>query len=391
MARPKRERKLMRDYYGGAGLAYRIFQESSNNPEGPKKKLVNGKETTENVEIGDQKFSLDTQGFIGWGPIHFEKFLFNSHYVYSQSWGTDMDQIGRFTNSWMKERKAETFIFPTKALIRTHEIAADFRYLDLIPDLELVYSLGIFGRLEMKRQGSSTLGDDNESATTINLLENAVPYLSFQVGRSFRTQFWMPFFTDVNKVDETKTYATYSWSKAGRGKVFSFVSNNELLLTGINSRLLIDGYYYKFKYSSLTLDYDRPGGAISFDFPVFYGLRLQPRVAYNADKYYLKKVRIPGMLKKDGNGAETVNDKAQEYLRTDVNYSFGGGAYIDLGEKNSHRVFLEFSQTQIVSTLLEYNGSSTSWYFGYKWALPSAGLGERRINRFREGVYADSF
>jgi hypothetical protein len=173
------------------------------------------------------------------------------------------------------------------------------------------------------------------------------------------------------------------------------ISNNEVLLPGIDSSLFFDFRAYQYKYSSLTFDRSQPAIAASFDFPIVTNLRAAVKGAYEVDKYYLPKVRIPGMHAKTGDGTGINNSEdteaAEDFDRVDTRYCGGAGVYFDFGSRNEHRLFFDFSWSKAFSTVAEYNSSKISMFGGYRWAIPSASQVERRVSRFQEGSYAGEF
>jgi hypothetical protein len=242
--------------------------------------------------------------------------------------------------------------------------------------------------LSAGRTGSSFWGEELESAETVWLAENMAPYVQARIGRQLRSQVVFPYRTFVSKTDPEQSFATYSWSSSGRGRLFSVFVKNELSLPTIQSSLFVDFRLYQLKYSSLTLDRNRPGFSFMFDFPVFAGLRADLKGAYDLELFYLPKVRIASFRR--GSTGETT-EAAKEFDRRDSNYSVGASAYYDIDSEQTHRVFVDFSMTQIVSTIAEYNGSKQYFLAGYRWSFPGAPQLMRRMRRFNEGTYASEF
>jgi hypothetical protein len=369
--------KGIRSFYGSATVNTGIFTEMHVSPD-PKEK----------EEKVDQKFGLNAEGVVGWGPLFFEGISFLTHYRYAQEWMSDYDQLGRFTNSWLGTPQASTFLFPTKAMVRTHEWASDLRF--TVPDPLWGASLSVGSQflLSAGRTGSAALGENYEVAETIWVMENMAPYVQLRLGNHMRSQLLVPFRTFMDRTDSARSYSTYSWSSAGRGKLASFVLKNEVVFPDISSRLFVDFKYYQLKYSSLTLDRNRPGFSFAFDFPVFGDFRMRAKGAYDLDLFYLPKVRIPSF--RQGEFSEEP-EAAKEYDRRDVRYSAGLSAYFDFGEEQSHRLFVNSSYTQIISTIEEYNGSAMSVLGGYQWSFSGANAVARRTLRFQEGAYAAEF
>lgn len=343
----------------------------------------------------DAKYLAKIEGVAGWGPIHYGNASLISHYRYLQDWWTDPGQLQRFSNGWVSNPTADTFIFPTKTLIRRHEFASDIRYSEPSPIMGFNVSLGAQMFLAWARSGSSLLGEKLEVAESYYSEEGFSPYVVWRFRREYRGQIVFPLRTFMNRADKDQSFATYSFASVGRGRLLSVISNNEVLLLGIDSSLFFDFRIYKYKYSSLTFDRDQPSIAVSFDFPIVAGLRAAVKGAYEVENFYLPKVRVPGMHAKEGDGTGINNkedmEPAEDFKRTDTRYSGGAGVYFDFGSKNEHRLFFDFSWSKAFSTVSEYNSGTISAFGGYRWAFPSASQVERRVSRFQEGTYAGEF
>jgi hypothetical protein len=364
-------------FYASAMIGGGFFQESHVNPD-----------PSEPKQIGDAKITANTDGLIGWGPVSWNGFSLLAHYRYAQDWSTDFGQVDRFRSQWFSAPKASTFLFPTKSLVRTHEAAADARFLFPEEVAGISLSVGSQFLLSAGRTGSSFLGEDSESAETIWAMENMAPYVQARIGRALRSQVIFPYRTFINKTDPEQSFATYSWSSTGRGRLYSVLVKNEVPLPAIQSSLFVDFRYYQLKYSSLTLDRNRPGFSFMFDFPVFSRLRASVKGAYDLDVFYLPKVRIASFRR--GMSGETT-EASKEFDRRDSNYSVGASAYFDLDSEQTHRIFVDFSMTQIVSTIAEFNGEKQFFLAGYRWAFPGAPQLMRRMRRFHEDTYATEF
>lgn len=249
-------------------------------------------------------------------------------------------------------------------------------------------SVGVQGLLASGRTGSSLFGEKGEVAETLWSAENLAPYIHLRFSNQYRMQIVAPFRTFLSKDDPQSSYATYSWSTAGFSRLFSAYMRNEVGLPTIESSLYFDFRYYQLKYSSLTLQRTRPGFSMTFDFPVYAGLRTAVKGAYDVEKFAIPKIRIPSF--KQGSRDELA-DAPEEFEREDAHYSGGFSAYFDFDNKSNHRVYAIFSMTKIISTIAEYNGSKTLFSAGYQWSFPGATQLARRTKRFNEEVYAGEF
>jgi hypothetical protein len=380
------------EFYGGVMLGGASMSEEKLKPT-----VDLGDPTKQGVfqKDADSRYLARIEGVAGWGPIVYSGLSLLTHYRYLQDWWSDPGQMTRFTSGWISSPKADTFAFPTKSMVRRHELASDIRYSEPSPILGFQVNLGAQAYLAWARTGSKILGEKLELAETSYAEEGLSPYLLIRYGQQYRGQILMPFRTVVNKENPDETFATYSWSAKGRSRVFSFIFNNEMPLRGIDSALFFDFRLYQYKYSSLTLDRTQPSFSAALDFPVFGTLRARGMGAYEIERYYLPKVRIPGMHAKEGDGAGPNSsedmEEAQDFDRRDTKYSGGVRSYFDFGEKLAHRLSVDFSMMKSFSTVAEYNAGKMLFMAGYRWALPSAAQVERRVERFQEGTYAGDF
>jgi len=331
--------------------------------------------------IADSRYTLMLSGLAGWGPLRTDRLFFNLHYKYSQNWSTDYAQVERFMDKWFKRRTADNFIFPTKGLLRTHEVASDLRYL-FSP-----FQAGLFTRFSLGRIGSSSLGESLEEAETIVKTENFVPYVSFKYDRYYRGQVSMPFRTEINKDDPRLSNASYSFNSEGRGRAFSLRLSNGVYVPAFDSLLYLDLYRLESKYASIQNDRTRTGVSTSFDFPVVWNLRVSPRAVYYNEKFLVSRVGIRDYKK--SNASKLVKQKAEEFPREDTYLSFGLFTYWDF--TRSSRVDFSLLRETTTSTITVFNVVRNVLMLGYSYAWPSTGVVVKRVDRFSESPYAEEF
>ena len=334
-----------------------------------------------NSPISESRYSLLLSGILGWGPIRTKHFLFNTHYKYSQNWGTDYLQVDRFFDRWFDTFKGEDFLFPTKSLLRIHELAWDIR------GLWNPFQLGLFSRLSFARVGSSTFGDKLEEAETVVSSENFVPYFSYKYERFYRVQFSMPFRTEINKDDPRFSNTTYSFSSNGRGRIFSFKLSNAAYIEPIESLVFLDLVRQQLKYASIQNDRIRNGVSSSLDFPIVFGIRATPRVGYYQDSYLVNRPRIPGYTKKKAK--DLINTKAIEAERKDTYLTLGLGVGWAIDENS--KVELALSRESNTSSLPEFNQTRNEIRLGYTYSWPNSNTVGKRVDRFTESPYAEEF
>lgn len=320
----------------------------------------------------DVTFGLTDVLAAGWGTVRFYDFYFNTHYVYSQDWGTTYDQLSeRFFKRWFKDFKSENFAFPTKSLLRNHEFTLDSRY--VVGPVQA----GLLTRLWWTRVGSTAFGskEEVENTTTLVVGENFVPYIGYRHGRFYQGEFAMPFRTEINREDELASNKTYDFQLRGRGRVFSFLFNNRFNFQNIRSILYASAFLYEFKYNAIQSDKTRFGLNLSLDFPVVWRLRASPKFSFYQDSFILNRIRIA--------------KENPEVKRKDVALSYGFLGYADFNKR--HRVKAEFAIESVESTIREHNSNQVIISFGYSWAYPTTANVVRKTQRFKDDVYSEEY
>ena len=333
--------------------------------------------------IQESKYNLMVSALIGWGPLRTDDFLFNLQYKYTQNYQTDAGRVDVFFKKWFAKPTAETFIFPTRDMLRTNEFATDFRYVNTS------FQAGLFTRFAISRVGSSTFGEELEQADTVSKTENVVPYFAYKYSRLYRGQLSMPFRTEINSADDPRlNNATYSLSSQGRGRLFSLKLNNGFYIPQIDSIAYFDVYRMDYKYASIQNDRTRYGLATSFDFPVYWDIRATPKLIYYQENFIVERVRIDG-FKTGGAGGDNVNALPTLKKRTDKILKFGIYAYWDINRSN--RADFEFSMLSSNSTISEYNIKQMLIVFGYSYSYQATTTVNKRVNRFADDSYAEEF
>lgn len=363
--------------YVQAESGFSILERTRRNPE-------HRLQEEQNPSVGDARYSLDFSGLVGWGPVRVGSFLFIAHYKYHQSWGTDGNQIQRFYDSWLNNPSAETFLFPAKSLIRTHSLASEMRGIIYENATGFATTLGLYSQINLKRQGSSFLGEKDEVAETVSANEYFIPYAMFRFGAGYQSRIAIPFRTDIDRQDPLLSNSTYSFNNRGRGRLLSAVWLNELAFANLRSLLNADFFYLQYRYASITEDRDRMGAATKFEFPIWDRLRMIGRFLYGMDTFFLDKVRIP-------KSSSTGIGVPEEIERVDTTYKFSISAYYDFDRARHHRVNGRFNLAQTISTVAEFNTQANTIYLGYSYTLPRTGTVTRRVNDFDEDYYESEF
>jgi hypothetical protein len=335
-----------------------------------------------NSPIADERHKMLLSGTLGWGPVRADDLYFNIHYSYFQDWKTDRGQFDQFLPGWFSDPKAETFLFRTQDLLRSHELATDLRY---VSD---PFQAGVFSRFTIGRVGSRLLGEDFEEARTVVKTENFVPYVSYKYGRIYRAQFSMPFRTEINEEQPILSNASYSLSTAGRGFLLSYNLSNGLFVPLINSLVYLDLFYQRFKYASIQNDRDQMGLAVSIDFPIIWRIRAAPKVVYYQQDFIADRVRIACFRKAAGSGPE-CDENPSLLARNDSFLGSGGQIYFDWTPNS--RFIGSFLFNRTTSTIPEFNIVEYLFTLSYNYSWPKTTLVQKRTQRFQENKYAEEF
>lgn len=362
--------KGLSSYYWRANAGYQYNSQSKNDP------------GNTNTPIADEKHKMLLGAAIGWGPLRANDLFFNAYYAYLQDWKTDRGQAQQFTSKWFSEPKSENFLFRTQDLLRSHEFAADLRY---VSD---PVQAGVFTRFTIGRVGSQLLGDDFEEARTVVKTENFVPYINYKYGRIYRAQLSMPFRTEINEEQPILSNASYAIGSSGRGTLLSANLNNGVFIPMINSLLYVDLFYLRYKYASIQNDRDQIGTAASIDFPVVWRIRAAPRIVYYQQDFVADRVRIPCFRKQSGESAECA-DNPTLVKRKDTFLGSGGQIYFDWTANS--RLLANFSFNRTTSTIPEFNSVEYLLTLSYVYSWPKTSLVQKRTQRFQENKYAEEF
>jgi hypothetical protein len=360
--------KGLSSYYGRFRTGYELDSLLRNDP------------ANTNSPIADQKHKLQFLGVLGWGPIRANDLFFNIHYTYRQDWSTNQGQASQFFDRWFSSPSEETFLFRTQDLLRTHELAADLRY------LHPYFQAGFFSRISIGRVGSSLLGADFEESRTVVKTENFVPYVTYRYGKYYRGQLSLPFRTEINEDIPRLSNATYSYDGRGRGFLLSYDLNNGIFIPTINSLVFLDLFYHQFKYASIQNDRSQIGTAISFDFPVIWRIRAAPKIVYHVNSFIADRVRIQGAKRGESLEADAVPSLIP---REDNFFGAGGSIYYDYDDR--HRFAASFAFNTTTSTIPEFNIVQEIYTLNYTYSWPRTSLLQKRVQRFQENTFAEEF
>ena len=356
----------IQNWYGSTGAAFGFDTLTRSNP-GVADCTSGCKKTIE-----EPRWALQLQGALGWGPVKRNNISFTTHYRYSQNLRTNDEQAARF-GKWFNTFKTTDFLFPTRDMLRSHELVTEIRY-SLNP-----WQLGLHAMLDFERVGSSAsfLGEPNEIADSVRNIEQVVPWAQWRIPGVYIATLYTPMRTEINKEDPRNSFTTWSMKNSGRGIFISAIQDNLFYLPKISSTAGLTLNWTNKKSASIQNDSSKLGMKASMDFPIAFNFRMQPYVKYDSEKYILQRIRI-----------DNITDGAAELLqRTDSILGTGGQTYFDLNK--NWRFSFQFAYESTQSTLSDFSGSRMSYQGGLTYSWPITRPVLRRLDRFSDSLTAE--
>lgn len=364
--RPRDELGGTQNWFGLGGAGYGYDTISRTNPG-----VAECSEACDKT-IVEPRWALQLQGALGWGPIKKNNISFTTHYRYTQNLRTNEDQAGRISQ-WFKTFKSEDFIFPTRDMLRSHEIVSEIRY------SKTPFQFGLHAMLEFERVGSSAsfLGAPNEVSDSVRNIEQVVPWFQWRIPGTYIATLYTPMRTEINKEDPRNSFTTWSLQKSGRGLFITAIQDNLFYLPKISSTAGVTFNWTNKKSASIQNDSSRIGAKVSMDFPIAWNIRLQPYMKFDSDSYILQRIKINNIT----DGSATL------VKRTDSIFATGGQAYYDLSRSWRFNFITNFESTQ--STLSDFSGSKISFFGGFTYSWPLTRPVLRRLERFTDSLAAE--
>lgn len=354
-----------KNWFGTAGAGFGYDTISRSNPG-----VADCSESCQKT-IEEPRYALQLQTAAGWGPIKRKNLTFTTHYRYIQNLRTNQDQAAKF-GQWLKTFKSTDFIFPTRDMLRSHELVAELRY-SMAP-----FQFGLHAMLDFERVGSSAsfLGAPNEVSDSVRNIEQVVPWVQWRIPKKYIATLYSPLRTEINKEDPRNSFTTWSLSAKGRGMFVTLIQDNLLYLPSLSSVAGLSLNWTNKKSASIQNDSSRLGARVSLDFPIAWDVRVQPFFKYDKEDYILQRIRINN----------TTDGSATLVKRSDSIIGSGAQAYLDLYK--SWRLWFLFTGESTQSSLSDFSGSKLSFLGGFNYSLPDNGA-LRRLNRFTDFLSAE--
>jgi len=356
----------VRNWYGSTGAGFGFETISKSNP-GAAECSSGCKKT-----IDEPRWALQLQGAAGWGPVKRNNVSFTTHYRYTQNLRTNEEQSARF-GTWFKTFKSSDFIFPTRDMLRSHELVTEIRY------SKTPWQFGVHAMLDFERVGSSAafLGEPNEVADSVRNTEQVVPWAQWRIPGVYIATVYSPMRTEINKEDPRNSFTTWSLKNAGRGIFFSLLQDNLVYLPKISSTASVTLNWTDKKSASIQNDSSKFGLKGSMDFPIAMNIRMQPTLKYDSENFILQRIKI-----------DAGSDNAAELVkRSDSILGTGLLTYFDLTKNWRFQFLFSYESTQ--SSLSDFSSSKMMYMGGlnYSWPISRAVL--RRLDRFSDSLTAE--
>jgi hypothetical protein len=356
----------VRNWYGSTGAGFGYETISKSNP-GVAECSSGCKKT-----IDEPRWALQLQGAAGWGPVKRNNISFTTHYRYTQNLRTNDEQSARFGN-WFSTFKSSDFIFPTRDMLRSHELVTEIRY------SKNPWQFGLHAMLDFERVGSNAafLGEPNEVADGVRNSEQVVPWVQWRIPGVYIATLYSPMRTEINKEDPRNSFTTWSLKNAGRGIFFSLLQDNLFYFPKISSTASVTLNWTNKKSASIQNDSSKFGIKTTMDFPIAMNIRMQPTLKYESENYILPRIKI-----------DAASDAAAELVkRSDSILGTGLLTYLDLTKNWRFQFLFSYESTQ--SSLSDFSSSKMTYMGGLNYSWPVSRAVLRRLDRFSDSLTAE--
>jgi tetratricopeptide (TPR) repeat protein len=331
------------------------------------------------VEPGESSnYGVNANAAIGAGPIREGSLSAWGGYMYRQNWITDPPLV----EYWLTNpTDIQGFPLRGDALERKHQLFGDLR-----KQFGSNLMIGLYGRLEFLRIGSSYFPspDDDELKVSFTKSESTlvIPWIGASFYENMRTIAYLYLQKEINSQSPEHSNMSYDFTGRSGDRAFSFGVTHAMEFPSVDLDLAIDIFQYEYIFNDFWLDRTRKGALITGSIRLWYKLYANAVLGYYEDDYKLARYKIQ---KCDGavEGEETSSEGAPLLCpRQDTGTLMLAGLYWN---QSPH---LRFSASYLMvenkAEALEYNESSQTIKLDVTWAFPSV----RRVTRFVER-YAD--
>lgn len=360
-------------YFGRTSLGYHYFFQSQFEPS------LGGDDASGFKKTYDASFSFIDDLLLGVGPFKFEPFSFHASYRYAQDWQSSSSQANLFWYQWFQDPSMKNFLFPTRSLLRTHDLATDLRF------TWEKWQLGFFSKLSWNRVGSSLLGENLEETQTSSLGEIFSPYLSLLINQIYHVQFSLPFRSEVYQ--DARRLSNKSYSFGGEeGFFLSYRMRNGLLIRPWKSIFKADFEFQQFRYASIQYDKEWFWLNLALNLPFLGSTRLEPLFSFQMEPYL---VQIPKIPKFQENPIQNEQDSTL-HQRTDVSFLLGLNFFLYFTSQWSLQTHFDYQSSSAGTELPEFTTSEVNFFLKMIYSLPKTSTIVRRLQRFNDPIFIES-
>ncbi len=329
------------------------------------------------------EYGVHTDGGIGIGPIHENKFSAWGGYNYRQYWIIDQEIL----DYWLKNLgDSSAFPLKTNFMERSHQFYADVRR-----ELFKSFYLGLFGRMEYKRSGSkyftSAEEEDLKQSFDVSSTSVVIPWIGYSWTENIRTLGYIYMRKELITNAPEFSNKSYSLKSESGSPTVSLGLTHAMEFPHIGLESTVDLFNYEFIYNDYWLDYTRTGGVVTLTYSPISRLAIAGTLGLYTDTYKLPRVRMRSC------GDEVV---ASDSGKISNDATIESCARKDTGLLYAIKPTWYFTQNLAVSVAYtavsntstkEYTEKRDLFVADIMWAFPSVKRVTRFIDRFADFAF----
>ncbi len=314
----------------------------------------------------------------GIGTYNWQGNLLTAGYFYKQIWHTNAERMEIYMDDPLD---FEYFAFRPDLMERRHQFFVDFRR-----NITDAFYLGVYGRLEYARIGSSLFktAEDSQVQKTLKLYDMSllIPWVGLLVTKDLRLSAYYYLRKELN--DDEPAFSN---------KTYDFVNGEPLFSLGFTASFDVPHYqlhftgeyfHYEFIYNDIFLDYTRDGFLFGAQYDLWNRIFFQLRYGMYNDVYFAENLRQTSC-----NATIQEFDNAEDpkrCRREDTGYLIEAEAFWNYTQ--FHRFGFKYVRTQNDSkTLQQHDSSRNSYLLTLTIAFPSVTRALRFTERFADAAF----
>ena len=337
------------------------------------------------ISSSDNRFiAMLANAGVGIGPIREDEITLFAGYSYKQTWDSNSDRLNRWVES---PTDLDTFPFQADLLLRRHQIYGDFRR-----DFHKTLFIGVFGRLEYARVGSTYFpsADSPMFRKTLDQgqIQLLIPWIGIAYWEHFRTLFYL--YMNKQLVYNSPEFSNKSddFGLSSKTPTMSLGISHAIDLPRYDLAIDIELFRYEFIYNDPWLDYNRQGIFIGVEQDFLQHWTVAGIGGYYSDRYVFPRV-------KSYNCNTLDNTPTDQFIATSTPRGCNRN---DTGTLYQLGLYWNRTQFQRVSMLIQYisnenadqkefNQSTKNIQLMYTLAFPSVKRVSRFVDRFADAAF----